>query len=94
MAATMIISNGYVFDPLNEINGEIKDIFKDSIFTPSCICGLMESKQLIRLSKEGFWLGFQSFFAHALQNHGFTINSQYELFFDFDLKSVTLDPKI
>jgi Sigma-70, region 4 len=73
---------------------EIKDIFKDSIFTPSCICGLMESKQLIRLSKEGFWLGFQSFFAHALQNHGFTINSQYELFFDFDLKSVTLDPKI
>jgi hypothetical protein len=73
---------------------EIKDIFKDSIFSPSCTCGVMESKQLIRLSKEGFWLGFQSFFAHALQNHGFTINSQYELFFDFDLKSVILDPKI
>ena len=27
MAATMIIRNGYVFDPLNEINGDIKDIF-------------------------------------------------------------------
>ena len=73
---------------------EIKDIFEDTIFSPSCTCGLIESKQLIRLSKEGFWLGFQSIFAHALQNHGFTINSQYELFFDFDLKSVTLDPKI
>ncbi len=72
---------------------EIKDIFKDSVFTPSCICGLMESKQLIRLSKEGFWLGFQSFFAHALQNHGFTTNSRFYLFFDFDLKTVSLDPK-
>ena len=27
MASTMIIRNGYVFDPLNEINGEIKDVF-------------------------------------------------------------------
>ncbi|MBN1323141.1 MAG: formylmethanofuran dehydrogenase subunit A [Methanotrichaceae archaeon] len=27
MAATTIIRNGYVFDPLNEIDGEIKDIF-------------------------------------------------------------------
>jgi hypothetical protein len=72
---------------------EIKDIFRDSIFTPSCICGSMDSKQLIRLSKEGFWTGFQSIFAHALQNHGFTINSRFNLFFDFDLKTVILDPK-
>jgi formylmethanofuran dehydrogenase subunit A len=27
MPGTMIIRNGYVFDPLNEIDGEIKDIF-------------------------------------------------------------------
>ncbi len=72
---------------------EIKDIFRDSIFTPSCVCGPMDSKQLIRLSKEGFWTGFQSIFAHALQNHGFTINSRFNLFFDFDLKTVILDPK-
>jgi hypothetical protein len=72
---------------------EIKDIFRDSIFTPSCVCGSMDSKQLIRLSKEGFWTGFQSIFAHALQNHGFTINSRFNLFFDFDLKTVILDPK-
>jgi formylmethanofuran dehydrogenase subunit A len=25
--STMIIKSGYVFDPLNEINGEVKDIF-------------------------------------------------------------------
>ena len=72
---------------------EIKDIFRDSIFTPSCVCGSMDSKQLIRLSKEGFWTGFQSIFAHALQNHDFTINSRFNLFFDFDLKTLILDPK-
>lgn len=72
---------------------EIKDIFRDSIFTPSCNCGSMDSKQLIRLSKEGFWLGFQSIFTHALQNHGFTTYSRFNLFFDFDLKTVILDPK-
>ena len=27
MAGTIVIKNGYVFDPLNEINGEIMDIF-------------------------------------------------------------------
>ncbi len=27
MPGTMVIRNGYVFDPLNEIDGEIKDIF-------------------------------------------------------------------
>ncbi|HEY9246051.1 MAG TPA: amidohydrolase family protein, partial [Candidatus Methanoperedens sp.] len=27
MAGTMVIRNGCVFDPLNEIDGEIKDIF-------------------------------------------------------------------
>ena len=27
MAGTIAIKNGYVFDPLNEINGEIMDIF-------------------------------------------------------------------
>jgi formylmethanofuran dehydrogenase subunit A len=25
--AAMIIKNGYVFDPLNEIDGEVKDVF-------------------------------------------------------------------
>jgi hypothetical protein len=71
---------------------EINDIFRDSIFTPSCICGSMGSKQLIKLSKEGFWMGFQGIFAHALQNHGFTTNSRFNLFFNFDLKTVMLDP--
>ncbi|MHC1570542.1 MAG: amidohydrolase family protein, partial [Methermicoccaceae archaeon] len=27
MSGTMVIKNGYVFDPLNEVNGEIMDIF-------------------------------------------------------------------
>ena len=27
MASTLIVKNGYVFDPLNEINGEIMDVF-------------------------------------------------------------------
>ncbi|MCG7853354.1 MAG: amidohydrolase family protein, partial [Methanosarcinaceae archaeon] len=27
MAATIAIKNGYVFDPLNEINGDVMDIF-------------------------------------------------------------------
>lgn len=27
MPGTMVIGNGYVFDPLNEIDGEVKDIF-------------------------------------------------------------------
>ena len=72
---------------------EVKDIFKDAVFAPSCKCGLIETKQIIRLSNQGFWMGFQSFFAHALQNHGFTASSKYKVTFDFDLKMAILDPK-
>ena len=72
---------------------EVKEIFTDSVFSPSCLCGPIESKQLVKLSNDGFWTGFQSFFAHALQNHEYTTASNFEIFFDFDLKKATLKPE-
>jgi hypothetical protein len=71
---------------------EIKEIFTDSVFSPFCSCGPIESKQVIRLSKEGFWMGFQSIFAHALQKHSFNANTAFQILFDFDQKKAFLKP--
>ena len=71
---------------------EIKEIFTDSTFSPFCACGPIESKQVLRLSKEGFWMGFQSIFAHALQKHAFNANTPFQILFDFDQKKAFLNP--
>lgn len=71
---------------------EIKEIFTDSTFSPFCTCGPIESKQVLRLSKEGFWMGFQSIFAHALQRHSFNANTPFQILFDFDQKKGILNP--
>jgi hypothetical protein len=71
---------------------EIKEIFTDSTFSPFCTCGPIESKQVLRLSKEGFWMGFQSIFAHALQKHSFNANTPFQILFDFDQKKAILNP--
>jgi len=71
---------------------EIREIFTDSVFSPFCSCGPIESKQVIRLSKEGFWMGFQSIFAHALQKHSFNANTAFQILFDFDQKKAFLKP--
>jgi hypothetical protein len=73
-------------------NREIKEVFAGFVFTPSCSCGPIDSKQILKLSKEGFWTGFQSIFAHALQKHGFEISTEYRILFDFDEKVATLNP--
>lgn len=70
---------------------EIKDVFSDFVFTPSCSCGSIDSKQVLKLSKEGFWTGFQSVFAHALQKHNFGVNTEYRILFDFDQKKAILN---
>ena len=74
-------------------NREIKELFTDSVFSPDCLCGPIDSKQLVKLSNDGFWTGFQSFFAHGLNTHRYTTNSTFEIFFDFDLKKATLRPQ-
>lgn len=71
---------------------EIKEIFTDSTFSPFCACGPIESKQVLRLSKEGFWMGFQSIFGHALQKHAFNANTPFQILFDFDQKKAFLNP--
>lgn len=73
-------------------NREIKEIFSGALFTPQCICGPIESKQILKLSKEGFWMGFQSVFAHALQKHLFETNTEFRILFDFDQKRAILNP--
>jgi len=75
-------------------NREIKEVFRDSVFAPNCECGPIDSKQLVKLSNDGFWTGFQSFFAHALNGHSYTTFSTYEIYFDFDLKKATLKPEV
>jgi hypothetical protein len=71
---------------------EIKEVFSGSVFTPFCTCGPIDSKQVLRLSKEGFWMGFQSIFAHALQKHSFEAGTEFRIFFDFDQKKAILNP--
>jgi hypothetical protein len=72
-------------------NREVKDLFTGFVFTPTCACGPIDSKQVLKLSKEGFWMGFQSIFAHGLQKHKFGVSTEYRILFDFDQKKATLD---
>lgn len=71
---------------------ELKELFVDSLFTPECTCGPIESKQILKISKEGFWTGYQSIFSHALQQHKFDTSSVFRIFFDFDRNKAVLHP--
>jgi hypothetical protein len=73
-------------------NREIKEVFSGFVFTPSCTCGPIDSKQVLKLTKEGFWMGFQSIFAHALQKHKFELSTEFKILFDFDQKKAILNP--
>jgi len=73
-------------------NREAKEVFAGFVFTPFCLCGPIDSKQVLKLSKDGFWTGFQSIFAHALQKHKFGVNTGYQIFFDFEAKRAILNP--
>lgn len=72
-------------------NREVKELFAGFVFAPACSCGPIDSKQVLKLSKEGFWMGFQSIFAHALQKHEFGVSAEYRILFDFDQKKATLN---
>ena len=74
-------------------NREIKEVFAGFAFTPTCSCGPIDSKQVLKLSNAGFWMGFQSIFAHALQKHKFGVSTGYQIFFDFDEKRAILRPQ-
>jgi len=51
MAGTIAIKNGYVFDPLNEINGEIMDIFiRDGKVVKELSAAEMKTSKLIDAS--------------------------------------------
>ena len=73
-------------------NREAKEVFADFVFRPFCLCGPIDSKQVLKLSKDGFWTGFQSIFAHALQKHKFGVSTGYQIFFDFEAKRAILNP--
>jgi hypothetical protein len=73
-------------------NRELKELFAESIFSPECVCGPIDSKQILKLTKEGFWTGFQSIFSHALSQHDFDTNSIFRIFFDFDRNKAILQP--
>jgi hypothetical protein len=73
-------------------NRELKDLFADTLFSPECSCGPIDSKQVIKLTKEGFWTGFQSIFSHALYAHNFDTKSAFRVFFDFDHNKAVLHP--
>lgn len=72
---------------------EIKQLFNGTIFKPICPCGGIESKQILKISKEGFWMGYQSILNHGLQKHEYGVSSEYEVSFDFDLWTATFLPK-
>ena len=73
-------------------NREIREFFSGEVFTPICSCGPIESKQVLKLSTEGFWTGFQSIFTHALKVHQFETNTEFRILFDFDSKRAILNP--
>lgn len=66
MAATMIIRNGYVFDPLNEINGEIKDVFiKNGIVVSDLSGGEKRDAKVINASGKTVMPGGVDSHAHV-----------------------------
>lgn len=73
-------------------NRELKELFVESVFSPECTCGPIDSKQILKLTKEGFWTGFQSIFSHALHSHDFHTSSVFKIFFDFDRNKAILNP--
>jgi hypothetical protein len=44
---------------------EIREIFTEAVFIPECKCGPIISRQVIKLSKDGFWTGFPNGFRQS-----------------------------
>ena len=71
-------------------NREIKDLFSGYVFALDCTCGACKSEQLIRLSKDGFWQGFNGLLSHALTVHKIGLGATLRIYFDFELQKATL----
>ena len=76
------ISSGVVFPP-KELASAVKEITFKSI----CVCGGLESEQTIRMTKDGFWVGFSAILRHAFTTHD--VNETRTLLLKFDLKNKT-----
>jgi len=76
------ISSGVVFPP-KELAFAVKEITFKSI----CVCGGLESEQTIRMTKDGFWVGFSAILRHAFATHN--VSETGTLLLKFDLKNKT-----
>lgn len=79
------ISSGVVFAPK-----ELSSLVRSSIFECSCICGQLSSDQVIKVSKDGFWVGFSALFRHAYRFHKITDESKLLISFNLDTKSAQI----
>lgn len=76
------ISSGVVFAPK-----EVFPFIKNHVFESTCVCGQLKSDQSIKVSKDGFWVGFSALFKHAYRDH--RINDDSKLLIKFDLGQKT-----
>jgi hypothetical protein len=76
------ISSGVVFPPKELVN-----LIRSHSFTSTCVCQELESEQIIKVSKDGFWVGFSAIFRHAYRDH--KIPDDSKLLIKFDLKRNT-----
>ena len=73
------ISSGVVFPPK-----EVIGLVRNSIFECLCICGKLNSDQVIKVSKDGFWVGFSALFRHAYRDHQISDESKLLIRFELD----------
>jgi hypothetical protein len=79
------ISSGVVFPPK-----EVLPFVRNHIFESKCICGQLKSDQLIKVSKDGFWVGFSALFKHAYRDHRISDDAKLLIKFDLEQKSAQI----
>jgi hypothetical protein len=79
------ISSGVVFPPK-----EVTSLVRNTIFECTCVCGQLVSDQVIKVSKDGFWVGFSALFRHAYRFHQISDESKLLIKFELDKKSAQI----
>ncbi len=81
-----LVAGGVLFLPR-----QIKKHFEGFEGSTACSCGKLDSKQRVKLTKDGFLVGFQAIFSHGIMEHKKKPLEKYEISFDFEKLVAKLD---
>ena len=71
-------------------SSDLRAMVADTVFPVSCMCGLMESVQQLRLRPPNFWTGFTAAIKHAINEHEFKKGGELHILLDFETSSAKL----